>query len=148
MPPVGYKTLLSDETVQAAKALRLALEPFVKENPTIPVSYIISFLAVAEKEGMPVSTYANEVGIVKAVMTRHLLDLGERDRRGNEGMKLVERKQDRQDLRIIRTFISEKGAALMSKVRHAWENGVRMASVNDVNCMGQQLSWRAEKLND
>lgn len=82
---------------------------------------------------MPVSTYAKEVGILKPVMTRHLLDLGERDRHGDEGMKLVGRKKDRQDLRIVRTFISEKGAALMSKVRHAWENGLRMASVNDVN---------------
>jgi DNA-binding MarR family transcriptional regulator len=133
MPPVGYKTLLSDETVQAAKALRLALEPLVKENPTIPASYVISLLAVAEKEGQPVSAYAKQVGIQKAVMTRHLLDLGERDRHGDEGMKLVERKQDTKDLRIWRQFITEKGASLLSKMRHAWEKGERMASVNDVN---------------
>jgi DNA-binding MarR family transcriptional regulator len=119
--PVGYKSLLSDETRQAAKALRLALEPFVALNPTMPASYIISFLSVAEKEGRPVSEYANEVGLFKAVMTRHLLDLGERDRRGEEGMNIIEQRRDRKDLRINRSFISEKGAALLSKVRRAWE---------------------------
>lgn len=121
--PVGYKSLLSDETRQAAKALRLALEPFVALNPTIPASYIISFLTVAEKEGRPVSEYANEVGVYKAVMTRHLLDLGERDRRGAEGMNVIEQRRDKVDLRINRTFVNEKGATLLSKVRRAWEIG-------------------------
>ena len=119
--PMGYKSLLSDETRQAAKALRLAIEPFVALNPNIPASYIISFLTVAEKEGLPVNEYAKEVGLLKAVMTRHLLDLGERDRHGGEGLNIVEQKRDRQDLRVNRTFISEKGAALLSKVRRAWE---------------------------
>jgi DNA-binding MarR family transcriptional regulator len=119
--PVGYKSLLTDETRNAAKALRLALEPFVALNPNIPASYIISFLTVAEKEGRPVGEYATELGMFKAVMTRHLLDLGERDRHGGEGLNIIEQKRDRQDLRINRTFISEKGAALLSKVRRAWE---------------------------
>lgn len=119
--PVGYKSLLSDETRQAAKALRLALEPFLAENPNIPASYIVTFLTVAEKEGRPVSEYANEVGMFKAVMTRHLLDLGERNRHGDEGMNIIEQRRDRQDLRINRSFVSEKGATLLSKVRRAWE---------------------------
>ena len=119
--PVGYKTLLSDETRQAAKALRLAIEPFVALNPNIPASYIISFLTVADKEGRPVGEYANEVGMYKAVMTRHLLDLGERDRHGGEGMGLLDQVRDKQDLRVNRTFVSEKGATLLSKVRRAWE---------------------------
>jgi hypothetical protein len=121
--PMGYKSHLSDEMRQAAKCLRLALEPFVALNPNIPASYIISFLTVAEKEGRPVGEYANEVGMFKAVMTRHLLDMGERDRHGGEGLNIIEQKRDRQDLRINRTFISEKGASLLSKVRRAWELG-------------------------
>ncbi|MBR0937550.1 hypothetical protein [Bradyrhizobium jicamae] len=119
--PVGYKSLLSDEARQAAKALRLAIEPFVAANPTIPASYIISFLTVAEKEGRPVNEYANEVGIYKAVMTRHLLDLGERSRNGGEGMNVISQVRDKQDLRINRSFINEKGSNLLSKVRRAWE---------------------------
>jgi hypothetical protein len=119
--PVGYKSLLSDDVRQAARALRLAIEPFVELNPNIPASYIISFLTVAEKEGRPVSEYANDVGMFKAVMTRHLLDLGARDRHGGEGMNVIEQKRDRVDLRINRSFINEKGAALLSKVRRAWE---------------------------
>ena len=119
--PMGYKSHLSDDARQAARALRAAIEPFVALNPNIPASYILSFLAVAEEEGRPVNEYATELGMFKAVMTRHLLDLGERDRRGGEGMNIIEQKRDRQDLRINRTFISEKGATLLSKVRRAWE---------------------------
>lgn len=119
--PTGYKSLLSEDTRQAAKALRLALEPFIALNPTIPASYIVSFLAVAEKEGRAVSEYATEVGMFKAVMTRHLLDLGHRDRRGEEGMNIIEQRRDSKDLRINRSFINEKGATLLSKVRRAWE---------------------------
>jgi DNA-binding MarR family transcriptional regulator len=99
----------------------MALEPFAELSPTLPASYIISFLAVVEKEGRMVSEYARDVGVVKPVMTRHLLDLGERDRRGGEGMGLIDQRRDRQDLRVNRSFVSEKGAALLSKVRRAWE---------------------------
>jgi hypothetical protein len=119
--PVGYKSLVSDDVRQAAKALRLALEPFVAMNPTMPASYIVSFLAVAEKEGLPVNEYAKEAGVYKAVMTRHLLDLGHRDRKGEEGMNIIEQRRDTKDLRINRSFVSEKGATLLSKVRRAWE---------------------------
>ena len=119
--PIGYKSHLSDELRQAAKALRLALEPFVALNPNIPASYIVSFLLVSEKEGRPVGEYAVELDMYKAVMTRHLLDLGERDRHGGEGLNLVEQHRDKVDLRVNRTFISEKGAALLAKVRRAWE---------------------------
>ena len=119
--PVGYKSRLSEDTRRAARALRMAIEPFVALNPNMPASYIITLLAVAEKEGRPVTEYAGEVGMYKAVMTRHLLDLGERDRHGGEGLGVVEQKRDRVDLRINRTFISEKGAALLCRVRRAWE---------------------------
>jgi DNA-binding MarR family transcriptional regulator len=89
----------------------------------MPASYIISFLTVAEKEGEPVSEYARETGVYKAVMTRHLLDLGQRDRRGAEGMGIIEQRRDSKDLRINRSFVNEKGANLLSKVRRAWEVG-------------------------
>jgi DNA-binding MarR family transcriptional regulator len=38
-------------------------------------------------------------------------------------MNVLEQKRDKQDLRINRTFVNEKGAALLSKVRRAWEVG-------------------------
>jgi hypothetical protein len=54
-------------------------------------------------------------------MTRHLLDLGERDRRGGEGMKIIDQHRDKKDFRVNRSFINEKGATLLGKVRRAWE---------------------------
>jgi DNA-binding MarR family transcriptional regulator len=38
-------------------------------------------------------------------------------------MNIVEQRRDKQDLRVNRSFINEKGAALLSKVRRAWEIG-------------------------
>jgi DNA-binding MarR family transcriptional regulator len=76
----------------------------------------VTLLAVAEEEGQPVSEYARRVDIYKAVCTRHLLDLGQRDRHGGPGLDLVTQKRDLQDLRINRTSINPKGAALLDRV--------------------------------
>ena len=49
---------------------------------------------VAE-EGKGVTEYANEAGVYKTIMTRHLLDLGSRDRYGNDGLGWIDQARDR-----------------------------------------------------
>jgi hypothetical protein len=117
----AHKSLLDDDVRAAATAMRLALEPFVELNPTVPASYLITLLAVAEKEGKPVNEYARDVGLIKAVCTRHLLDLGNRDRRGNPGMELIDQHRDWKDRRIQRSYISVRGAAILGKMKRAME---------------------------
>jgi DNA-binding MarR family transcriptional regulator len=117
----AHKSLLDDDTKALAKAMRLALEPIVEASPTIPLAYVLTLLAVAEREGMAVNEYAKDVGMLKAVATRHLLDLGVRDRRGNTGLEWIDQRRDSKDLRINRSYISVKGAAILGKMKRAME---------------------------
>jgi hypothetical protein len=80
------KPLMSDDRISTAKALFLALEPFVKESPTMSLQNFMTFLRVASAEGRGVTEYAEEARVYKTVMTRHLQDLGDRDRHGEAGL--------------------------------------------------------------
>ena len=114
----AHKSFLDDDTKALAKAMRLALEPIVE---AFPLAYVLTLLAVAEREGMAVNEYANDVGILKAVATRHLQDLGVRDRRGNTGLEWVDQRRDSKDFRINRSYISVKGAVILGKMKRAME---------------------------
>jgi hypothetical protein len=58
-----------------------ALENFRAIRLTMPLQYVISFLLVASDEGKSVSDYAEKAGVSLSVMSRHLLDIGDRIRR-------------------------------------------------------------------
>lgn len=73
---------------------------------------ILAFLRVGMEEGKGVTEYADEAGVFKTVMTRHLLDLGPRDRHGGEGLNLIYQARDAQDLRVNRAWITQKGAKM------------------------------------
>jgi hypothetical protein len=115
------KSLVTEDMRQYAKALRLALEPFVEVHPTMPIQYVMSFLRVVEKEGLGVGEYARDAGVSKTVMTRHLLDLGARDRHGGEGFDMITQRRDVQDLRINRSYITHVGAQVLNKAKRAME---------------------------
>lgn len=67
-----------------------ALEPFFRLRPTMPARVIQAFFLVAQKEGLSVGEYAQRAGLSPTTMSRNLLDLGESDRRHEEGAGLVE----------------------------------------------------------
>jgi|SRR5579883_1489474 len=112
-----HKSFVNEEMRHAARALRLALEPFLQMRSTIPASYIVAFLRVVEEEAKGVTEYAQDAQTSKTVMTRYLLDLGERDRHGEEGFKLIDQQRDDNDRRVHRAYVTPKGAATMNAVR-------------------------------
>jgi len=114
-----HKTLMTPERQAVAQALFLALEPFVKESPTMTLQHFLTFLMVASAEGKGVTVYADEAGVYKTVMTRHLLDLGDRDRHGNDGLGYISQVRDRQDMRVNRAWITQKGAAFFDSAYKA-----------------------------
>ena len=61
------------------------------------------------EEGKSVSDYAQDAGLLKTVVTRHLLDIGTRDRDGDAGLGLISQARDPKDLRINRAWITRKG---------------------------------------
>jgi DNA-binding MarR family transcriptional regulator len=58
---------------------------------------------------LSVSDYAKVSGISNSVMSRHILDIGDRDRHKKPGFGLVTKRQDPMELRVQRVFLTDKG---------------------------------------
>jgi DNA-binding MarR family transcriptional regulator len=97
----------------------LALEPFRHIRPTMPLQYVYTFLQVAVDEGKGVTEYAHQAGVSSTVMTRHLLDIGERNRNREEGFRLVTQARDVNDLRRHNARVTPIGKALINKIVNA-----------------------------
>lgn len=110
------KPTFSDEERAYANALLAALEPFLAIRGTMPLQYLTAFLRVVAEEGKGVAEYAEMAGVASTVMTRHLLDIGERSRDLTEGFGLVYQKRDVRDLRINRTYATPQGHTLFRKM--------------------------------
>lgn len=111
-----FKPTLTEEEKAYARALMLALEPFRAIRPTMPLQYVYTFLMVATNEGKGVVGYAKDAGVSPTVMTRHLLDIGDRNREREQGFGLVTQERDVQDLRRHHARITPRGKALMHKI--------------------------------
>ena len=109
----SFRPTLSDEERAAARSLRLALEPFYNMRPNVPLSYLRTFLLIAEEEGLGVNEYAGIGDIASSVMTRNILDIGERNRHKEEGLALVVSDRDPFDLRKHNVRVTPKGRALV-----------------------------------
>jgi hypothetical protein len=115
----------TEEEKDAARALLAALEPFRAMRPTIPLQYVTLFLNIVLDEGKTVGEYTEMLGVAQTVMTRHLLEIGERTRSKQEGLGLVVQKADIDDLRKHRSTITPVGRATLHKVKLALHNFIR-----------------------
>lgn len=114
-----FKPSFTDDERAHLRALLLALKPFIKAKPTIPLSYVITALTVALKENEGVAEYAKACDMSPTVMTRHLLDLGERNRLKEPGLGWIEQERDLFDLRKHRARFTAAGASMLRDVVHA-----------------------------
>jgi DNA-binding MarR family transcriptional regulator len=96
---------------------------FVREfwaiRPTMPLGHAYSFMLVALKEGCSVQEYARLANVSQNVMTRVLLDLGERNRYKEPGYGLVMRRINPIDMRQHQTFLTPDGHALVQRLEMA-----------------------------
>lgn len=118
MDPV--KPSISDEEIEALETLFQALKPFFEmEHAVLPAAYIRAFLLVGKKEGLGVSEYADQVDISPTVMTRNLLDIGDRNRQREKGLELITQDRDPYDLRKHRARLTPKGRKLAHDINVA-----------------------------
>lgn len=80
--------------------------------PTVPVQLAHTFVLVAQNEGTGVVALAEMAGATKGTMSRHLLDLSDRLRSGEEGYGLLQRTQDPTNLRSVTYTLTSKGKLL------------------------------------
>lgn len=114
-----FKPSLSVEERAAMRALYLALKEFTALRPTMPLQYVLTFLLVATEEGKGVTEYAKMNEVSPTVMTRHLLDIGDRNRAREEGFGLITQERDPIDLRRHHARITPKGKGIAHRIMQA-----------------------------
>jgi DNA-binding MarR family transcriptional regulator len=107
---------LSDDEKKAARSLLAAFGLFRDIRKTMPLQYVTAFLQVAREEGLGVSEYAERAGVSVSVMSRHLLDIGKRNRSMEEGFGLVTYRENPLELRKHEYTLTPTGRFLMKKL--------------------------------
>jgi DNA-binding MarR family transcriptional regulator len=85
-------------------------------DQTIPSQMMRAFIAVCEHEGKSMSELADIVGANVSTMSRHLLDLGPRNRKMEPGYGLVEARTDPMNLRVKNFFLTPKGKLALRNI--------------------------------
>jgi DNA-binding MarR family transcriptional regulator len=110
---------LSDEQKDKLKQLLNALQPFLKTRPTMPMQYVVAYLLAALHEGSGVTELAERAGVSQSVMSRHLLDIGDRNRHKEDGFGWVTQRPDPMELRKHQVTLTEKGRTIAAQVSRA-----------------------------
>ena len=98
------------------KADRLLSEFRSSIDPNIPAQMLQTFMAVAMNEGKSLTEIADLVSANMSTASRHLLELGERNRRLEPGYNLVARTPDPMNLRQNAYTLTPKGKLLVKNV--------------------------------
>jgi DNA-binding MarR family transcriptional regulator len=89
---------------------------FRQHEQTMPLQYLSAFLLVAGEEGLSVSEYARRAHVSISVMSRHLLDIGDRTRLGEEGLGLVTFRVRPENMREHEYLLTPKGKILWQQI--------------------------------
>jgi hypothetical protein len=101
----------------AVEKLSRAIDHFRLVDPKMPTSYVSAFLSVAMRPGEGPTEYARMMGTIQPIVSRILLEIGPKARRGNgPGLGLVDRVVHESSLRNQRYFLTAKGRHLLSNV--------------------------------
>ena len=109
----------SDEQLELIHHLLAALDPFSSLRPPMTARAVQVFLIVSEKEGLSVTEYAKRADIPITTMSRILIDMGDRDRNYEEGLGLVESRDNPMNRREKQYYLTQKGRALLASVTKA-----------------------------
>ena len=85
-------------------------------DPTMPLQLAYTFILCCIYEGESIGDIARRAGFALSTTSRHILDLGEFDRKKSQGYKLVETRVDPMELRKKSIHLTPKGRALLNQV--------------------------------
>lgn len=98
------------------------LDVFRQINDTVPLQVVITFLHVAAFPGSSMKEIAALTFRTESTTSRHLLDLGERNRFKEPGYDLVRHEKDNNDLRRNYYKLTPKGQRLVAQAVAIWES--------------------------
>src|SRR5512139_539597 len=112
MPPKPF----TDHERKLGMTFVAAAECFKDIRHTMPFQYVLTFMMVALDEGKSIGEYAVKSGVSPSVMSRHVLDIGMRQRNMEPGFDLVTTKPNIHNLREHSVWLTDKGRALYHKI--------------------------------
>src|SRR5262249_7788823 len=90
-----------------------------------------AFLLVAREPGLSVTEYAKRLKAPKSTVSRDLLDLGDRNRKGEPGVGLVTSRPNRFDPRQLEYRLTPRGRALVKQIGLAFRQMERELGWDD-----------------
>jgi DNA-binding MarR family transcriptional regulator len=122
----------TDHERSTLRSVHAALLPIIRlrgKTSPISLSLILSLLLVATHEGKTVRELSSLAGITASAASRLLADLSSVNKIGGAGLGLVEQRVDDMDGRYMRSYLSDNGRALVSKIVAEMDRrGVRVAA--------------------
>ena len=107
---------LGDDEKKVVAALVDALEQFEALRPNMPLHQAKMLLMLALEEGKSQKFYSGKWQYPTSTVSRAMLDLGKRMRKGEAGLGLVEEQVSFHSLREHEVSLSVKGRTLLHKI--------------------------------
>ena len=115
--------IVTDEQRELLK-LQLMLNLFNELSPTMPLQVAQTFLLVCIHEGCSLTDLLKRTGWSQSTLSRHLLDLGKRNRHKEPGLNLVDSQRDPMELRKNIYTPTPKGRKLIQELLDLQKLGV------------------------
>lgn len=104
---------ISDEDMRSLMKIRDIFDMFLALNHKMPLIYARSFIEVALSPGKGPTMYGNAIGTSQPQMSRILLEIGQRARVLESGLKLIDLVPSSDSGRERQAYLTPKGMALM-----------------------------------
>ena len=100
-----------------AATVARVLEAFRTLDPDLPIQYALSFLTIAQNEGISVGELAERLGIAQSSASRNVAALSRWHSFGKAGLDLVQAQEDPRERRRKIVTLTDRGRAFLDTLR-------------------------------
>lgn len=93
------------------------LEAFRTLDPDLPIQYALSFITIAQNEGMSIGELAERLGIAQSSASRNVAALSRWHSFGKAGFDLVQAQEDPRERRRKVVTLTDKGRGFIDSLR-------------------------------
>jgi len=93
------------------------LEAFRTLDPDLPIQYALSFMTIAQSEGISIGELAERLGIAQSSASRNVAALSRWHSFGKAGLDLVQAQEDPRERRRKIVTLTDKGRAFLEDLR-------------------------------
>ncbi|HYG84622.1 MAG TPA: winged helix-turn-helix transcriptional regulator [Azospirillum sp.] len=102
-----------DEIATVARVL----EAFRTLDPDLPIQYALSFITIAQNEGISIGELAERLGIAQSSASRNVAALSRWHSFGKAGLDLVSAQEDPRERRRKIVTLTDRGRAFLDELR-------------------------------